>query len=104
MNSKQYAKLILLSAACATTPYVTASEELAQSSNCLACHSVDKKVIGPAFMDIAAKYKDDSAAADMLVDKVKNGGTGNWGEIPMPPNPAISDEDARTLVEWVLSL
>jgi cytochrome c551/c552 len=104
MNSKKYARLVLLPAALAMTSYVAASEELAQTSNCLACHAVDNKVIGPAFVDIAAKYKDDSTAVDTLIDKVKNGGTGNWGQIPMPPNPALSDEDARALVEWVMSL
>ncbi len=104
MNVKQAAKLTLLSAALVTTSFATANEELAGKSNCLACHNIDKKVLGPSFQDIAAKYKDDDSAAEMLVDKVKNGGKGNWGEVPMPPNPMLSDEDAATLVEWVLSL
>ena len=77
---------------------------LATSKGCLACHQVDKKVVGPAYKDVAAKYKDDPAALDTLVAKVKAGGKGNWGEIPMPPNPAVSDEDLKTLVTWVLSL
>jgi len=104
MNSMQFAKLTLISAALATTSIAAANEELAGKSNCLACHTVDKKVLGPAFKDIAAKYKDDATAAEMLVDKVKSGGTGNWGQVPMPPNPMLSDEDAKTLVDWVLSL
>ena len=83
---------------------VKASEELAKKNNCLACHTVDKKVLGPAYKEIAAKYENDAATVDMLVDKVKNGGTGNWGQIPMPPNPMVSDEDAAALVEWILSL
>lgn len=102
----------------ATTPDVTAAaesasadpaaaaatEELAKKSNCLACHGVDKKLVGPAFKDVAAKYKGDTAAVDVLFDKVKNGGSGSWGAIPMPPNPTVSEADVRTLVEWVLSL
>ena len=81
-----------------------AAEELAKKSNCLSCHGIEQKLVGPAFKDVAAKYKDDAAAVDMLLDKVKNGGSGNWGDIPMPPNPTVSEEDARTLVEWVLAL
>ncbi|RUM92203.1 MAG: hypothetical protein DSZ28_09785 [Thiothrix sp.] len=77
---------------------------LATSKGCLACHSVDKKIVGPAYKDVAAKYKGDASALDTLVAKVKAGGKGNWGEIPMPPNPAVSDEDLKTLVTWVLSL
>jgi cytochrome c551/c552 len=77
---------------------------LATSKGCLACHSVDNKIVGPAYKDIAAKYKGDASALDTLVAKVKAGGKGNWGEVPMPPNPAVSDEDLKTLVTWVLSL
>lgn len=81
-----------------------ASEELAQKNNCLACHTVDKKVLGPAYKDIAAKYENTPENVEMLTDKVRSGGSGNWGQIPMPPNPMVSEEDAKTLVEWVLSL
>lgn len=81
-----------------------ASEELAQKSNCVACHMVDTGVVGPSYKDIAAKYESDPATVQMLVDKVRNGGSGTWGDIPKPPNPAVSEEDAKTLVEWVLSL
>ncbi len=77
---------------------------LATSKGCLACHSVDNKIVGPSYKDVAAKYKGDASALDTLVAKVKAGGKGNWGEIPMPPNPAVSDEDLKTLVTWVLSL
>jgi len=77
---------------------------LATSKGCMACHQVEMKVVGPAYKEVAAKYKDDPAALDTLVAKVKAGGKGNWGEIPMPPNPAVSDEDLKTLVTWVLSL
>lgn len=80
------------------------SEELAQQNNCLACHSVEDKLIGPTFKEIAAKYKDDTSAKDTLADKIKNGGSGVWGQIPMPPNPAVDDNDVNTLVDWILSL
>lgn len=83
---------------------VMADEALAKSKNCLACHSVDNKIIGPAFKEIAAKYKDDDSAVGTLSEKVKSGGSGVWGEMPMPPNPAVSDAEATTLVNWILSL
>lgn len=87
-----------------TLPFaVAASEELAKKSNCLACHKVNQKVVGPAYKDIAAKYENTPENVQMLVEKVRNGGTGTWGQIPMPPNPMLSEEDANTLVEWVLS-
>lgn len=81
-----------------------ASEELAEKSNCLACHKVDTQHVGPSYQDIAAKYDNDAATVDMLVEKVTKGSTGTWGQIPMPPNPVVSEEDAKTLVEWVLSM
>jgi len=86
------------------TQNVVADEALAKSSNCLACHTVDNKIIGPAFKDIAAKYKGDDGAVATLTDKVKNGGSGAWGDMPMPPNAAVSDADIETLVNWILSL
>jgi cytochrome c len=81
-----------------------AAEALAQKSGCIACHNVDKKVIGPAYKDVAAKYKTDKDAEKKLVEKVKKGGAGVWGQIPMPPNAQVSDADIKTLVSWVLSL
>ncbi len=83
---------------------VMADEALAKSKNCLACHTVDNKIIGPAFKDIAAKYKDDESAINTLSAKVKNGGGGVWGDIPMPPNTTVSDGEIGTLVQWILSL
>lgn len=82
---------------------VMADEALAQSKNCLACHSIANKIVGPALKDIAAKYKGDGGAAATLAGKVKNGGGGVWGAIPMPPN-AVSEAEAETLVKWILSL
>ena len=77
---------------------------LAQKNSCLACHQVDKKVVGPAYKDVAAKYKGDKTAEAKLVKKVKEGGKGVWGEIPMPPNAQVKDEDIKTIVHWILSL
>lgn len=79
------------------------NEELAKKSGCMACHAADKKVVGPAFKDIAVKYKGDAAAESRLAKKVKEGGKGVWGEVPMPPNAAVKDDDVKTLVKWVLS-
>jgi cytochrome c len=77
---------------------------LATQSGCMACHQVETKVVGPAYKEVAAKYKGDAAALDMLVAKVKSGGVGTWGQIPMPPNPQVSDDNIRAIVTWVLSL
>jgi cytochrome c len=83
---------------------VMANEELAKKHACTACHSVDKKVVGPSFKEVAAKYKGDAKAEAMLVDKVKKGGVGVWGQVPMPPNSTVPDADVKALVKWVLSL
>lgn len=80
-----------------------ANEELAKKSACLACHTVDKKLVGPSYKDIAAKYKGQKDAEAKLIEKVKKGGSGVWGPIPMPPNTAVKDEDIKTLVKWVLA-
>jgi cytochrome c len=82
-----------------------AAEALAQKSGCLACHSIDKKVLGPSYKDVAAKYKGDKTAEAKLIAKVKAGGSGVWGPIPMPANsPQVKDADIKTIVQWVLSL
>ena len=81
-----------------------AAEALMQKSGCVACHAVDKKVIGPSYQEVAAKYKSDKDAATKLAAKVKAGGQGVWGPVPMPPNAQVSDADIKTLVAWVLSL
>lgn len=83
---------------------VQANEELAKSSGCMNCHNVDAKLVGPALKEVAAKYAGEDGAAEMLAGKIKNGSSGVWGQIPMPPNPAVSDENAQKLAEWVLSL
>ncbi len=81
-----------------------ASDALAKKHNCLACHQVDKKVVGPSYKEVAAKYAGDKAAQAKLVDKVKKGGAGVWGQIPMPPNNTVPDAEVQALVKWILSL
>ena len=81
-----------------------ASEQLAKDKNCLACHAIDKKLVGPAYKDIAAKYKADKNAQATLVKKVREGGVGVWGQIPMPANPQVNEQEAQALVKWVLSM
>ena len=76
---------------------------LAQSKNCMACHAVDKKIVGPSFKDVAAKYKGDKAAVDKLATKIIKGGSGSWGAIPMPANPQVSEADSKKLASWVLA-
>ena len=81
-----------------------AAEDLMKKDGCAACHAIDKKVIGPAYKDVAAKYKGDAGAAAKLADKVKKGGVGVWGQIPMPPNAQAPEADIKNLVEWILTL
>jgi len=75
-----------------------------QKDGCGACHAVDKKIVGPSYQDVAAKYKSDKDAPAKLAQKVKTGGAGIWGQVPMPPNAAISDDDIKALVAWILTL
>lgn len=81
------------------------AKALAQKSGCLACHSVDAKILGPGYKDVAAKYKGDKGAEAKLVAKVKAGGSGVWGPMPMPAMGAqVKDPDIKTIVQWILSL
>ena len=96
--------LILGAAAAALVTSANAQEDLAKKHNCFACHAVDKKVVGPSYKDVAAKYRNDKAAPGKLFDKVKKGGAGVWGPVPMPPNAQVPDADVKTLVNWILSL
>lgn len=95
--------LFALIAAVAVTAPAFANQELAQKKNCLACHTVDKKVVGPAYKEVAAKYAGDKTAVAKLTEKIQKGGVGVWGQIPMPANPVTPDE-AKQLATWVLSL
>ena len=104
-------KALLLAIVAASSMLVAAqvnaadASALAQKSGCLACHSVEKKVLGPAYKDVAAKYKGDKTAEARLVAKVKAGGSGVWGPMPMPPMGAqVKEADITTIVQWVLSL
>jgi cytochrome c len=81
-----------------------ASKELAQAKNCLACHSVDNKVVGPGFKEVAAKYAGNKAAAATLATKIIAGGSGVWGAIPMPANPQVKEAEAKQLAAWILGL
>ena len=85
-----------------TLPAV-ASDELAKKHACFACHTVDKKMVGPSYKDVAAKYRADKEAPAKLAAKVKNGSQGVWGNVPMPPNSAVPDADANALAKWILS-
>ena len=96
--------LFVSAALLASAGNALASDALAKKHNCLACHAADKKLIGPAYQDVAAKYKGDAGAEAKLVAKIKNGGAGVWGQVPMPPNASVPDADIKTLAKWVLSL
>ena len=78
--------------------------ELAKKNNCTACHAIDKKVVGPAWNDVAKKYKGDATAKAKLATKIMKGGSGNWGAMPMPANPKLSEADAGALADFVLGL
>jgi cytochrome c len=77
---------------------------LATSKNCMACHATDKKLVGPAYKDVAAKYAGDKTATDKLATKIQKGGAGVWGPVPMPANTQVNDADAKKLAAWVLNL
>ena len=95
--------LFALIAAVAVSAPALANQELAQKKNCLACHTTDKKLVGPSYKDVAAKYAGQKDAADKLAVKIQKGGTGAWGPVPMPPNP-VTDAEAKQLAAWVLTI
>lgn len=84
--------------------HADAGEDLIKKSGCAACHSNDKKVVGPAYNDVSAKYKGDAGAAAKLAAKVKAGGSGVWGPVPMPPNPQVKDDDLKAMIAYILAL
>ena len=86
------------------TPVFADGQALATKHACMACHQVDKKVVGPALKEIAAKYKGDKTAEAKMIDKVKKGGSGAWGTIPMPPNAQVPDADIKAIVQWILAI
>lgn len=95
-------RLFVLALALAAATPAFASKELAQKNACLACHGIDKKLVGPAFQDVAKKYSGQQDAAATLVKSIKAGGSGKWGPVPMPAQAALSDGDAQALAAWVL--
>ena len=98
-------KLALVSIlAIVAAPAAFANADLAQKKNCLACHQTDKKLVGPSYKDVAAKYAGQKDAVAKLAEKIQKGGTGVWGQVPMPANPQVNADEAKTLATWVLSI
>jgi cytochrome c len=100
-NSLLAAAVVL--AATVTAP-AFADQALATAKNCMACHAVDKKLVGPSYKDVSAKYKDDKGAVDKLSAKIMKGGSGVWGPVPMPANPQVNEADAKKLAAWILTI
>ncbi len=97
-------KTVVVAVLAASVPLTAmASADLAKAKGCLACHNVDKKLIGPGYKDVAVKYKGNKTAEAMLVQSIMKGSTGKWGPMPMPPNN-VTEADAKTLAKWILSL
>ena len=99
---KRY-QMVVLALSALVSSSAMANMDLAKAKNCMACHAVANKLVGPAYKDVAAKYAGQKDAEDKLVAKVMKGGSGVWGAVPMPANPQVSEAEARTLVKWVLS-
>ncbi len=95
-------KFVVLAAAVLAATPVLANKDVAQKNGCLACHAPDRKIVGPAYQDVANKYAGRKDAETMLVASIKTGGSGKWGPVPMPPQAALSDADAKALAVWVL--
>jgi cytochrome c len=96
-------KVLILSLALIAPASAFANQELAQKKNCMACHAVDKKLVGPSYKDVAAKYAKDKDAYKKLAEKIQKGGSGVWGAMVMPPN-AVTPAEAETLAKWVLTV
>ena len=105
VNVHHIAALALAAALAAVLPAsaAVASADLAKSKNCVACHHVERKMVGPAYKAVAARYANDEAAVKVLSEKVIKGGGGNWSPMPMPPQANVSPEEAEALVKWILS-
>jgi cytochrome c len=95
-------KAIIISLVLIATPAL-ADQALLKKNNCMACHAVDKKLVGPSYKDVANKYRGQSDAADKLAKKIRAGGSGVWGPIPMPPHPQVSEADAKTMANFILN-
>ncbi len=94
--------LALISATTLLSP-AFADQALATAKNCMACHALDKKLVGPSYKDVAAKYAGDKSAVDKLASKIQKGGAGAWGPVPMPANTQVNDAEAKKLAAWVLT-
>lgn len=101
---KPFVAVALAAGALFVASPASANEALLKKHNCTACHAVDKKLVGPAYKDVAKKYAGQANAAKMLAEKVKKGGKGNWGQVPMPPNPSVPDDAIAEMVKYVLAL
>lgn len=95
--------LLLIAATTLLSTPVLADEALARTKNCMACHAAERKLVGPSYKDISARYASDASAAAKLATKIQKGGAGVWGAIPMPANPSVTDDEALTLAAWSLS-
>jgi cytochrome c len=102
MRRIAYHLLLALSATLASLPAM-ADLALATARNCMSCHNIDRKVVGPAYKDVAAKYRGDKTAPLRLAAKIREGGGGVWGVVKMPSNPQLSEAEAKKLVAWILS-
>ena len=96
--------LFVLAALAAVSAPTLADQALATAKNCMACHAVDRKLVGPAYKQVATKYAGQKDAVDKLAGKIIKGGAGVWGPVPMPANPQVSEAEAKKLAAWVLSL
>jgi cytochrome c len=101
---KTAALLATAAVAVLSTAPAFANADLAQKKNCMACHAIDKKLVGPAYKDVAAKYAGQKDMAAKLAEKIQKGGSGVWGAVPMPANPQVSPAEAKQLADWVLTL
>jgi cytochrome c len=95
--------LMALAVLAAASAPALADQALATAKNCMACHAIDKKLVGPAYKDVAAKYAGQKDAVDRLAAKIMKGGSGVWGPVPMPANAQVNDAEAKKLAAWVLS-
>ncbi len=107
MKLRLIALLAIAASATAFQAPAFADQALATAKNCMACHAVDKKMVGPSYKDVSAKYKDNKDAVKMLAEKIQKGSTpgkGNWGPVPMPANPQVSEAESTKLAAWVMTV
>lgn len=101
-HPSRLAAWLAFTALCAASPDLFASTALAQKNGCTGCHAAQVQLVGPAFRSVAAKYSDQAGALQTVVEHIRAGGSGRWGQVPMPPQPQLSDADARRLATWIL--